>query len=99
MRIFRKTNVPTWVHKNGHNSTYDQYFLKKLAIGFSTHRAIIPFYKISQVVPFLRAGYILYIMFGKGSSMYYVPIKFWANIANAWLPATNIIMVTSKCHN
>ena len=25
MRIFRKTNVPTRVHKSGHNSAYDQY--------------------------------------------------------------------------
>ena len=52
-------NVPTRLHKNGHNSTCDQYFFHKTCtIGFSTHRAINPyqklnFYEIPQVVPFL----------------------------------------------
>ena len=63
MRIFRKTNVPTRVHKNGHNSTCDQYFFMKLAPLDSAHRAINPcqklnFYEISRVVPFLIAGHI-----------------------------------------
>ena len=31
MRFFFFSDVPTWVHKNGHNSTYDQYFFMKFA--------------------------------------------------------------------
>ena len=43
MRIFRKTNVSTRLHKNGHNSTCDHYFFMKLVpldsahIGLSIH--------------------------------------------------------------
>ena len=38
MRIFRKTNMPTRVHKNnGHNSAYDQYFFMKPAPLDSAH--------------------------------------------------------------
>ena len=37
MRVFRKTNVSTRVHKNGHNSTCDQYFCLKLAPLDSAH--------------------------------------------------------------
>ena len=37
MRIFRKTNVSTQLHKNGHNFTCDQYFFMKLAPLDSAH--------------------------------------------------------------
>ena len=37
MRIFRKTNIPTRVHKNGHNLACDQYFFMKLAPLDSAH--------------------------------------------------------------
>ena len=37
MHIFPKMNVSTRLHKNGHNSTHDQYFFTKLAPLDSAH--------------------------------------------------------------
>ena len=57
MHIFRKTNIPTRVHKNGHNSACDQYFFLKLTPLDSAHIKLsihaknsIYIYKISRVV-------------------------------------------------
>ena len=53
MRIFRKTNVSTRLHKNGHNFTCDKYFFMKLAplelahIGLSIHAKNSVFMKLS----------------------------------------------------
>ena len=42
-------NIPTRVHKNGHNSACDQYlfFHETCTTGFSTHRAINPCQKLN----------------------------------------------------
>ena len=69
MRVFWKTNVTTRVHKNGHNSTCDQYFCLKLApldlahIGLSFYAKNSIFFEKSPMVPFLIAGHILLFLY------------------------------------
>ena len=57
MCIFRKTNVPTRLYKNGHNSTCDQYFFMKLAPLDSAHIELLIHAKNSKL-PFHIVGHI-----------------------------------------
>ena len=74
MRIFRKANVPTRVHNNGHNLACDQYFSRNLHHWIQHIIQNLNFYEISRVVPFLRAGHILWQFSGGGGGSHGPPL-------------------------